>query len=289
MSFSINHIFFPTDFSNNAKRALPFAAEIALKADAKLTLFHASQIKMDLAPNFEKAKEQFDEESSKQFDKLISSLNDGRYSSLSISSVTKDGQAVPAILNQVTEQEADLIVMGTKGATADRNTIFGSVTSRVIQKSPVPVLTIPGDSRLDNFNNIIFTTDFKKGDPKALEETTSFAQLFDATVDLLHVSDQKNIEREIRFRGFRELIQEQVSYDLLDFHHQYDLDLFPAVGEFIDEHPNSVLVMVRYKKNFWDKLAKRNHSKEMAFYSKVPLLVLPAELDTEIGSIFEDS
>lgn len=289
MSFSINHIFFPTDFSNNAKRALPFAAEIALKADAKLTLFHASQIKMDLAPNFEKAKEQFDEESSKQFDKLISSLNDGRYSSLSISSVTKDGQAVPAILNQVTEQEADLIVMGTKGATADRNTIFGSVTSRVIQKSPVPVLTIPGDSRLDNFNNIIFTTDFKKGDPKALEETISFAQLFDATVDLLHVSDQKNIEREIRFRGFRELIQEQVSYDLLDFHHQYDLDLFPAVGEFIDEHPNSVLVMVRYKKKFWDKLAKRNHSKEMAFYSKVPLLVLPAELDTEIGSIFEDS
>jgi hypothetical protein len=32
--------------------------------------------------------------------------------------------------------------------------------------------------------------------------------------------------------------------------------------------------MVRYKKTFWEKLVNRNHSKEMAFYTKVPLLVL---------------
>lgn len=289
MAFPINHILFPTDFSKNAEHALQFAAEIASKTNARLTLFHASQVKMDLAPNFEKKKEHLVEEGDREFEKLVATLKKDHYDQLPISTLIKDGQAVSAILNQVEEQQVDLIVMGTKGVTTNRNTIFGSVTSRVIQKSPVPVLTIPADGELDNFNNFIFTTAFKEGDPAALEQTILLAKHFGSAVEIFHVSDQKNIDSQIRFRGFRELIKERVNYNRLGFHHRYDLDLFPAVGEFIDEYPKSLLVMIRYKKTFWEKLTKRNHSKELAFYSQVPLLVLPGDYNGKHSTIFEDS
>ncbi|NIT56135.1 MAG: universal stress protein, partial [Aliifodinibius sp.] len=121
MAYSINHIFFPTDFSKNAERALPFAAEIALKTDAKLTLFHATQETMDIAPDFEKTRDQVIDDSSSNFDKLLNSLEGDRFDSLEISTVVQDGQTVTALLSQVDERSIDLIVMGTKGVTGDRN------------------------------------------------------------------------------------------------------------------------------------------------------------------------
>ena len=38
---NIRHILFPTDFSENADNALPYALEMACQFGAELTLFHA--------------------------------------------------------------------------------------------------------------------------------------------------------------------------------------------------------------------------------------------------------
>ena len=285
MAFSINHIFFPTDFSENAVRALPFAAEIALKTDAKLTLFHATQESMDMAPDFEKSRDQVIDDSSDQFSELLNTLEKGHYNDLEVTTVIQDGQPVTTLLNQIKERSVDLIVMGTKGITGDRSAIFGSVSSTVIQKSTIPVLAIPTDSNLDNFKNIIFTSNYKAGDLTALSNTIDLAKLFDSSVDVLHVSDQKNMESEIKFRGFRDLVHERINYDNISFHHKYELDFFPTISQFLTDHPNSLVVMVRYKKSFWEKLANRSLSKEMSFYSKVPLLIMVGDQRAKADTI----
>jgi len=46
------------------------------------------------------------------------------------------------------------------------------------------------------------------------------------------------------------------------------------MADYLIDNPDTLLVMVRHKKTFWEKLTARDHSKEMAFYSRVPLLVL---------------
>lgn len=289
MAYSINHIFFPTDFSKNAEQALPFAAEIAHKTDAKLTLFHATQEKMDTVPDFEKTPDQVIDDSPNRFKKHLNTFNEDRYNDLEISTITQKGETVSALLNQVKEHTVDLIVMGTKGASGNRNTIWGSVTSGVIQKSPVPVLATPTGSNLDNFKNIIFTSDYKEGDLAALSHSTDIARLFNSSVDVLHVSDQKNMESEIKFRGFQDLVQEHIDYDNISFHHKYELDFFPTVGDFLAERPDSLLVMVRYKKSFREKLTNRNLSKEMSFYSKVPLLVMVGDKNAKSETILGDA
>lgn len=290
MAVSINHILFSTDFSKNAERALPFAAEIASRTGAKLTLFHASQDSMDIAPGFEGARDKDIQDTSKQFDKVIARLQkDDEYKNLEISTVLKSGQPTTSLINHVSKQKPDLVVMGTKGATGDRNVIFGSVTTSVITRSDAPVLVVPDGSSLDDLENITFTTDFKEGDWKALQQTVKFAKIFNSSIDVLHVSENQSFQDDLMFRGFRDLVKTQSDYSNIDFRLVRENDFFTGAADYLVDNPVSLLVMIRYKKTFWEKLSERNLSKEMAFYTKTPLLILMGDKYIETTSVFDEA
>lgn len=273
MSYSFDHILFPTDFSPNAHQALPFAAKIAQRTGATLTLLHVRQELLDIKPGVGSHKEKTTLDS--PFEGIIHELrNDERYTDLDLNTIVVKGTPLKNILSQIDEQHPDLIVMGTKGATGKRTTLLGSVTSAVINESEIPVLAVPKNSSIDSLDHLTFTTNYKEGDLSALGQTTHFAQLFNAGVDILHITDRQDLESEIKFRGFRELAQDQIAYKELNFQQVYEYDFFPGVAEYLSEHSKTTLVMVRYQKTFWEKLMNRSHAKEMAFYSKVPLLVL---------------
>jgi len=275
MATEFKNVFFPTDFSKNAQIALPFAAEIASRTGSKLILFHASQSAMDFAPNFEQAKKEAIQNAEKEFDKLIERLKkDDKYSDLEIATILQSGHPTVGLMEKSKEYDCGIIVMGTKGATGDRNVIFGSVASSVINKSRIPVLAIPAGSQFEDFSHITFTTDYHEGDLEAMMQTVTFAGLFDSDIKVMHVAEEQNMLSDIKFKGFRQLVKEKVDYDNISFEIKYDYDFFPVMADYLIDNPDTLLVMVRHKKTFWEKLTARDHSKEMAFYSRVPLLVL---------------
>lgn len=275
MAAEFKNVFFPTDFSKNAQIALPIAAEIASRTGSKLILFHASQSAMDFAPNFEEAKKEAITKAEKEFEKLIDELKkDERFSDLEIVSILQSGHPTVGLMEKSKEYDSGIIVMGTKGATGDRNVIFGSVASSVINKSSIPVLAMPASSKFDDFNHITFTTDYHEGDLEAMRQTVTFAELFGSDIKVIHVAEEKSLLSDIKFRGFRELVKEVIDYDKISFEIKYDYDFFPVMADYLIDNPETLLIMVRHKKTFWEKLVERDHSREMAFYSRVPLLVL---------------
>jgi len=56
--------------------------------------------------------------------------------------IVTTGTAYRSITEYVTENDIDLIVMGTHGRTGLDRYLLGSVTERVVRTSPVPVLTV---------------------------------------------------------------------------------------------------------------------------------------------------
>ena len=48
----------------------------------------------------------------------------------------------PAWKEEAERQQADLIVIGTRGLSGIKHLLLGSIAERVVQKAPCPVLTV---------------------------------------------------------------------------------------------------------------------------------------------------
>jgi nucleotide-binding universal stress UspA family protein len=59
-----------------------------------------------------------------------------------VDSIIAKGQPFEQILNLAKTQNVDIIVMGTTGRRSTERILIGSVTQRVIEYSPCPVLVI---------------------------------------------------------------------------------------------------------------------------------------------------
>lgn len=275
MSLQVNQILFPTDFSETSQKALPYALEIALRKKAALILVHTVEEPYEFAPMLEEFKQNVSRKVKKLLhDQKEKILKDSRYEDLEIDTRILYGRVATAILDEAIEVEADLIVMGTTGASGLQRVLFGSKTTEVMLHSKVPVLAIPESTEFNGIKHLTFLTDYNDWDIKALKETIDLAKLFDAEITVVHIAEEHNLKAEILHRGFQEIVSRQLKYKAMDFHLVTQESFEAGVTEFLDLKPTSMLTMVRYRKPFFSNLFSKDHSKELGFYTRVPLLVL---------------
>lgn len=143
---NLKRILVPTDFSEYSAIALRYAAAFADKFTAEIYLLHVFQ---DLAVSGPEAVavgppivapiEQFLDSARKSLDRLI---QDARLEHLAIHAEVRPGTPFDEILALAQEKDIDLIVMGTHGRGWLAHVLLGSVTEKVVRKSPCPVLTV---------------------------------------------------------------------------------------------------------------------------------------------------
>jgi nucleotide-binding universal stress UspA family protein len=132
------------DFSPHAERALGYALDLAALAGSHLTILTAVDPFLDAASNAAGRGEALMRQTQDEIQALLMRLGDSRRmpaEAPSIAVVT--GDPAEAILAQISESNADLVVMGTKGLEGAKRLVFGSTTERVLRESPVPVLAVP--------------------------------------------------------------------------------------------------------------------------------------------------
>jgi nucleotide-binding universal stress UspA family protein len=66
----------------------------------------------------------------------------GKNAGVAVTHLIVEGNPAEQIIKVASEQSADLIVMGTLGASGIKKFLIGSVAEKVIRHSPVPVLTV---------------------------------------------------------------------------------------------------------------------------------------------------
>lgn len=137
----IKRILTPTDGSDTAKAAIEFARDIAVAEDAEvvvLGVIHAIQYGdtttydpiPDLTPEVER-------------------IVADEVAQLSSAGARATGKSVEGddiattIVEQIAEEHADVVVMGTHGRTGLARALIGSVADRVIRRADVPVLLVP--------------------------------------------------------------------------------------------------------------------------------------------------
>ena len=191
-------VLMPTDFSQNANQALRYASVFADKFDSKLTLFHVIALFQDDPnnprrhfPDLQALYTIMDQNAIADMDQF-----DLHFDKLRVNKVTVRGiSPAEEIVNYADSNEAALIVMGTHGRSALGHFLIGSVAEKVVRHAKCPVLTISHPEKemyeLPAIKSILVPIDFSDHSKHALKYATSLAGVFAASLEFLHVIDQR--------------------------------------------------------------------------------------------------
>jgi nucleotide-binding universal stress UspA family protein len=133
-------IIWATDGSSQAKRALPFAKDLAQANGARLIVVHAREI---MAGRSAGPVHLDEDQVQAALGKQVADLKQqGLATTLQMGEVMAGG-AAEVIADIADKEGADLIVTGTRGHGTLTGLLVGSVTHRLIQIAHCPVLVVP--------------------------------------------------------------------------------------------------------------------------------------------------
>ncbi|MEF8774104.1 MAG: universal stress protein [Halobacteriales archaeon] len=95
-----------------------------------------------------------------------------------------------ALLEYVDDHDVDAVVMGTYGRSGFDRFVVGSVAERTLRESPVPVVTVHGETVVGpEFDAVLAPTDGSDAALAAVEHAAEFALATGATLHVVHVID----------------------------------------------------------------------------------------------------
>lgn len=268
-------ILLPTDFSENAFNAIRYAVNLYANDNCHFillhTLYNADYIMYSSLGGI--YKEKSDEGLEKTKERIDQEFSNDRHTFELVSSYEMLHQEIK---DRVKDKSIDMIVMGTNGATGGDQILFGTTTVHAIKVAKCPLLAIPSDYQFKKPKNIVFATkyeiDFSEYQMNLLREIAVRTEANIHAMRANYGSDlkerQENAKKELT-RFFEGLPLQ---------HHDIAADSVPQALEKLGKKtPIDVLVMIKHKRTFIEKLLFSSVIHEIGFNSRSPFLVLPAE------------
>jgi len=202
-----------TDFSKPAEQALKTAIAISQAFGSELILVHAAlpfyygadlgMLPTDvLDVNLDVARE--------KMEALVAS--DPALQALHPTTAVEYGDALEIINQTAYDENVDLIVVGSHGASGVERLAIGSVAECILRNATCPVLIAGPNCRAEGspFRAMLFATDLTPSGLRAAQYASSLAERFHSKLTMLHV-----IETRERIPGVEpELIADRVKEDL---------------------------------------------------------------------------
>ena len=277
-------ILIPTDFSKCADIAINFAIQSAKISPVELSLIHVMEIypavygdPSGVAVAYPLV---YREEREKQLQDLKDQLKKKR--SLHIDSGIYDGLVVSAIIEAQKDKHADLILMGTHGASGLQEAFLGSQTGSVIGQTGVPVLAIPCKYEWKRPEKVLLATNSFEKQPAVLEFILDFVRFYGAELHIVVFTNEKKdkvltlVEHQHQLNSYTEMIKLRYGVTAIA-NHIHGLDLENSLNDYIKKEQIDVLAMVTHKRKFLEGIFQPSTTKRMSYHSTVPLLALPSK------------
>lgn len=182
-------IIVPIDFSDHSEYALKTAAFIAKKRNAQIIAIHMLDIQTDFfneSPSFIQEKTAFLFQLAKK--RFHAFLKKDYLEDIKVKPVIKHFKVFSEINDLAKEENADLIMMGSHGASGFKELFVGSNTEKVIRFSEVPVMVVKNDMNDFDFENVVYATDFSQESLDAYVRIKSIIEGFDGKMNILYVN-----------------------------------------------------------------------------------------------------
>ncbi|WP_347925550.1 universal stress protein [Pontimicrobium sp. SW4] len=275
-------ILLPTDFSNNSWLAINYALQLFKNEACDFYLLNAFSGTNNLIKNilniesggefYEEAEQESEDNLSKTLDKLI--INEHGNPKHNFKTISIFNDPIEAIKDIVEQKDIEMIIMGTKGKTNNKGTVFGSVAVYVMEKvRNCPVIVVPEDAKHNLPKEIVFPTSYKTHyKRRELSYLTNIAKKCDATIAILHISEENELnENQKEHKYMLKEIFEDVKYT---FHSLAHYSVESAVNIFVESRDSDMVAFINKKHTFFGSILTNPMVKGIAFHSKVPILVM---------------
>jgi len=272
----------PVDFSENAKIATEYAAQIA--ADTQRDV-HIIYIMTDHTNRFANATwnkdliEPLIQEALKNMEEMLVPIR-AKYPSVNFTTSTRDGVLGEQLLSEAKNEKYSAIVMGTKGSSGLDSVFIGSNAYDVIKTTETPVLTVPKSITTYTKNNIGLLCNFKNGELEVLKQAIAlFGNTFH--LQLIHINktdeDVETVDQKLRSwidRIIQETGIDDISYTVKSpaYYIKYKETIAHAIQQILIDESVDILLVTKGRKNFFNYIFSENITKELAFQSKIPNL-----------------
>lgn len=281
----MHKILVPTDFSKNSLKATTYAAEVAQKTGAAIFLLHVMEpgvnVLMDSVTQSNIFAAEIVNSKLEQLDLAKKTVKE-IYPDIKVETELSKGSVINSILDFAESQRIDLIIMGTTGASGLKEFFMGSVAAATINRSKIPVLTVPASYEMEKPDAILLATHQFEKNMGLLKKVTGISQLFSAKIyvavfvdtDVEGITEYKNYTAQLNeyiqfLKGtFPEIIFEGEVLEGKDFE--------ITIDRYSNKKEVDIIAMITYPKSFIDTVLRRSMTKKMAFHSTIPLLAIPA-------------
>ncbi|CAN5181383.1 universal stress protein [soil metagenome] len=273
-------IVIPSDFSTNAYNALKYAVELFKTEKTEFFLLHSfkEEVYNDedaiTGETIAELKAALKEKYEKRLEDTVEKIK--KYSPNPLHSfkiLAPFGYLIDEINEVVNNEQADMVVMGTRGRTNDNELTFGSNTLQVIKYIQAPVLSIPENFKFTSPKNILFPTNFML--PYQKRELTLIGEIgrsFNSMVHMLYISKFDLLS--LRQKENHNIIKEHFDNKNWRFHQIDGNDRAGVISEQLEQLEIDLLVMVNSRYTYLESILFETTIDKMSLYPGIPFLAL---------------
>lgn len=269
-------IILPTDFSDNAWKAMCYAADLYHGSPCKFVLlntysFPYQYIEGGIVPNVDA----LGEDSRADLDKALTSFKDlDHHPDSEFVVISKCNSIVNAIkeIEEVTPENT-IIVMGTRGLTGIGELLFGTMTTSVIEHAASPVLCVPDSANLKTPERIGLAVDNEGLDHlNEIKPLLDIAKEWKSNITVIHIlEEEKILEPESKERIVIDHFLENIEHNYKTLPGKFKED---ELTQFAKTNSIDLITMMKKDKGFLRNLFHTSSTKNMAKYTDIPLLIL---------------
>jgi len=218
----VKKILVPTDYSEQANYALDFAYQIARRSEAEIYLLNVidypglstawsggMNVIGGAEPPFDTMDENFInnlmERSKEEMRSMVKKLNEH---DITIHELVEIGNPFFMITEKIENENINLVIMGSKGASGLEEVLIGSNTEKVVRHAKCPVITIKQKRDFNKIHKIALASNFEGDQSHVVEELQKLQDIFNAEFHLVRINTPNNFENT---RKIKKKMQDFVS------------------------------------------------------------------------------
>jgi len=275
----VKNILVPTDFSELASYGLEIALKFKNAINSKLHLLKVIETAGDTIFDLEgKPKDNCTEndlthlyiESDTALEKMTEWANDP------LNEISKNvliGPVKESIKKYIKENNIDLLIMPTSGATGFKDWFSNSKTASLAQELEIPVLSLKCDRSSTLLENIMVGGDFTEKNPENLDMALSLQKAFSSKLHLVHINTPNNLISSREANTILESFAQKHHLSNYSIHVYSDENLEKGITHYAEDYEID-LICVKNNKNMVQNFFHRNLTRSIVNHIYFPVLTL---------------